>query len=144
MKIEFIDDDNFIVYYYSFNDITNSNDMKELFLNINKKLKKYNLSYKGFYKVDIYNNKDLYILEFNLIDEYYKSDFDITIYLNSTMYIEIDDLDLVKSECYYYLDKIYINLEDFSTNSTYEYSNILYGNDVSDMIECGKKIIALN
>lgn len=140
MNIVFIGDDNFVVYYYSNNDITNSSDMKELFLNINDELKKYSHNYDGFYKVDVYNNKDLYILEFNLINEYYKSDFDITIHLNSTIYIEIDDLNLVKNECYYYLDKIYIDLETFDINSTYEYSNILYGNDAFKMLECGKKI----
>lgn len=139
MKTEFIDDDNFIIYYLSDDKFRTENEMKLFFKLLNSGLKhKYNYEFHGFYDVNIFCSDKLYVLEFNNIDDYGRIDFDITMLLNTVLLYEFEDEEIFKGEKIYYQDKFYIEIDNVINDiHLFEYGNIIYGKQVDEILNNG-------
>ena len=112
MKIDFIDDDNLIVYYISDESFDNEKYIQLFIKMLDKKLRKqYDYDFRGYYNVDIYRSGNTNILEFERESDYGKAYFDITVYLNSTIMssMESNTLSTLSSSLKYssYLDRIF-------------------------------------
>lgn len=142
MKVDFIDDDNFIIYYTSYKDLRGEEELKNLFKMLNNRLKKlYNYEFHGYYNVLIYVCKNIYVMCFENIDDFGRADFNITMLFNSSLLYELDDLDLAKGNMLYYDGKFYIDLEDvFDDIYLFERGNIIYGDLVESILSRGKFI----
>lgn len=139
MKIDFIDDNNFVVYYLSEIEIRTEEELKLCFKDINQALiKLYDYQFSGFYNVNIYCCSNLYVMNFENIDDYGRADFNITMVLNSTMLCEFDDFELFSGNKVYYNDKFYVELDDVVNDiRLFEYGNIIYGDEVDKILNRG-------
>lgn len=143
LKIEFNDENSFTIFYITNNIIETEEDYKVLFKYLNDTLyKKYNYSLHGFYDVTIYFYKGIYVLEFELIDDYGRKDFNVTLFLNSNMLYEFYDFNLINGDRIYYDDKFYVELDNMLNDiRLFEYGRIIYGKDVDKILEYGKLVI---
>lgn len=139
LKVDFIDSDNFIIYYISGDNLRTEEEMKLFFKMLNNYLQdRYNYEFHGFYDVNIYSNEGIYVLEFKNIDDYGRSDFNITMLINCVILYEFEDIDLLKGEKVYYKNKYYVEIEDV-LDSIYLFENgkIVYGRDVDKILNNG-------
>lgn len=134
-------DDKLIVYQ---KDATTSN-LEELCRNIINKLKKYyNIDLKGFYNVNIFEDKDYgVVIEFILedIDFYYdysKVDLHIIKKEVTFLYQATDLLNLSSNYGYYYHNQYYIKVKDMEL-SDWDFGELVYQN--TDEIITNGKII---
>lgn len=113
--------------------------MKIFFKLLNSELKdRYDYEFNGFYDVNIFCLDGIYVLEFENIDDFGRSDFNITMLLNSVLLYEFDDSDLVLGEKVYYKDKFYVELVDVVDNIyLFENGNIIYGKKVEEVLNNG-------
>ena len=125
--------------YLSNEKFRTEDEMKAFFKLINYDLKKqYDYEFHGFYDVDIFCIEGLYVLEFENIDDYGRSDFNITMLLNTVLLYEFEDEDIYKGEKIYYQDKFYIEPFDIIDDiHLFEYGNIIYGKQVDDILNNG-------
>lgn len=139
MKVDFIDNDNFIIYYLTDENFRTEEEMKTFFKLLNYDLKKqYNYEFHGFYDVKIFCKAGIYILEFESIDEYSRSDFNITILLNSIILYEFEDSDLFNEEKIYYKEKYYIEIDNVVDDiHLFEYGNVIYGKKIDEILNNG-------
>lgn len=139
MKVDFIDDNRFIIYYLSDEKFRTEDEMKTFFKLLNYDLKnQYNYEFQGFYDVNIFSSVGIYVLEFENIDDYGRSDFNITMLLNTVLLYEFDDEDIYKGEKIYYKGKYYIELIDMVEDiHLFEYGNIIYGKEVDEILNNG-------
>lgn len=119
MKIKYASEQ-IVIYLYRYNlDLNDSNrlnkQIKSIFI---KLIKVYGVSFSGYFKVDIYENKKYgYILE---IEKVYNSEFNfniidlkITIHSDVTFYLKTDDYPLIHNIKAINIDGyFYINLDD--------------------------------
>ena len=79
------------------------------------------------------------MLEFENIDDYGSSDFDITMLLNSILLYEFEDSDMVKGDKIYYRGKFYIEVSTVMDDDIhfFEYGNIVYGKQVDEILSHG-------
>lgn len=139
LKIEFNDLDCFTVFYITDDIFSTEDEYKVLFKYLNDVLyKRYNYSLHGFYDVTIYFYKGIYVLDFELIDDYGRKDFNVTLFLNSDMLYEFEDISLIDKEKIYYDNKFYVELDNMLSDiRLYEYGNIIYGKDVDKILNEG-------
>lgn len=139
MKVDFIDDDHFIIYYLTDDDFRTENEMKSFFKLLNYDLKhRYHYEFHGFYNVNIFCCKGLYVLEFENIDDFGSSDFNITMLLNSTLLYEFEDSELILGEKIYYQGKFYVEAIDMVEDIRFfEFGNVVYGRRVDEILNKG-------
>lgn len=139
IKIDFYSEDKFIIYYISDQILRTEEEMKTFFKMLNNELnKRYNYEFHGFYDVTIFCNKNLYILEFRNIDDYGRSDFNITMLLNSVLLYEFEDSDLILGEKIYYKGKYYVEIDDMIDSIyLFEYGKIVYGREIDNILNSG-------
>ena len=139
LKIEFNDLDCFTVFYITDDIFSTEDEYKVLFKYLNDVLyKRYNYSLHGFYDVTIYFYKEIYVLDFELIDDYGRKDFNVTLFLNSNMLYEFEDISLIDKEKIYYDNKFYVELDNMLSDiRLYEYGKIVYGKDVDKILNEG-------
>ena len=139
IKIDFKDEDSFVVYYITEKVYENEEDFKNMFKYINKYLEdKYDYSFSGFYNVYIYYNKGIYILEFEYDSPYGNSDFNVTLLLNTVILYEYDDISLIDNQKIYYDDKFYTEIENIINDiRLFEYGRIVYGKEANKVLNKG-------
>lgn len=139
MKVNFIDDDHFIVYYLSFNNLKTEEEIKTFFILLNYDLKKQcNYSFHGLYNVEILCFDDFYILDFDLVDDFGTTDFDITVLLNTVALYEFYDSDLIDDDKIYYNGKYYVEIDKMVHDiHFFEYGNVIYGKDAEVILNNG-------
>lgn len=139
MKVEFIDNNNFIIYYLSNDEFRTEDEMKLFFKVLNDELRhRYNYEFHGFYDVNIFYADGLYVLEFDNFDDYGRTDFNITMLINTVLLYEFDDEDIFKGKKIYYQDKFYIELIDMVDDiHLFEYGNVIYGKKVDEILNNG-------
>ena len=142
MKVDFIDDKHFIIYYLSDEILRTEDEIKIFFKLLNYDLKhQYKYEFCGFYDVNIYVVKGLYVIEFYNIDDYGRVDFDITMLLNSVLLYEFDDDDIVTCDKIYYNGKFYVELDEMLDDiHLFEYGNIIFGEQVENILNNGTLI----
>lgn len=139
MKVDFVDRDNFTIYYL-FNDKVKTEDEMKVFLKLlNHELKsQYNYEFHGFYNVTIFCCEGLYVLKFECIDDYSSVDFDITMLLNSVLLYEFDDSDIIDGNKVYYDSKFYVEAVDMKDDiHFFEYGTVIYGDKVNEILNNG-------
>lgn len=139
MKVDFINDDHFIIYYLTEEKFRTEDEMKVFFKLLNYDLKKYyNYEFNGFYNVDIFWIDGIYVLDFENTSDYGRCDFNITMLLNSVLLYEFDDDDIITNNKVYYQDKFYVELSDVINNiNLFEYGNIVFGKRVEEVLNNG-------
>lgn len=139
MKVDFINDDHFIIYYLTEEKFRTEDEMKVFFKLLNYDLKKYyNYEFNGFYDVDIFWIDGIYVLDFENTSDYGRCDFNITMLLNSVLLYEFDDDDIITNNKVYYQDKFYVELSDVINNiNLFEYGNIVFGKRVEEVLNNG-------
>lgn len=154
-----IDEDKIIVFLNK--DRIKNVDLKEenleeyfkiIFLNLNEK---YNIELNGYYNIDVYKDNNYgIILEIESEDmDYYnyfnQIDMKInisnkTIFLYEIGYEFIDNSLLKDITCYKCLNKLYIKVKENIDNNKYskilEYSNIIYGDKIDDILKYSEKV----
>lgn len=113
--------------------------MKVFFKLLNSELKvRCNYEFHGFYDVKIFCCEGLYILEFNTVDDYGKTDFDITMLLNTVILFKFSDEDIFKGEKIYYKGDFYVEAIDMIDDlHLFEYGDVVYGSDVDEILSKG-------
>ena len=139
LKVEFVDDDYFTIYYITNDRYETEDEYRILFQYFNTELtKRYNYSLEGLYEVTIYVNKGVYILVFERLDYYERRDFDVTILLNSLMLYQFEDIDLVPDDKVYYEGYFYTEIDNVVGDiRLFEYGNIIYGKKVDEVLSRG-------
>lgn len=139
IKVDFLDNDNFIIYYISQNNLRTEDEMKLFFKVLNNYLQeRFDYEFRGFYDVNIFSNHGIYVLEFKNIDDYGRSDFNITMLINCVILYEFEDSDLLKGEKVYYKNKYYVEIDDVLDNVyLFENGKIIYGKDVDTILNSG-------
>lgn len=139
LKVDFIDEEHFTIYYLSDNLFRTEEELKILFKMMNQQLKKqYDYEFRGFYNVVIYCNGNAFVMEFENIDDYGTTDFNITMLLNSVLLYEFEDSDILLEEKIYHDYKYYVELERMNTDiHLFEYGNIVYGKKVERILNEG-------
>lgn len=139
MKVDFIDDDHFIIYYLSKECFKTEEELKSFFKLLNHELKhQYRYEFHGFYNVNIFLCKGLYVLEFENIDDFGSADFNITMLLNSVLLYEFEDSDMFSGEKIYCNGKFYLEVMDVIDDiHLFEYGNIIYGKRVEEILSEG-------
>jgi len=139
LKVEFIDDDSFTIYYITSDILENEDDYRILFKYLNDELyKRYNYSLEGFYDVTIYANNQVYILVFDRLDYYDRRDFNITILLNSIILYRFEDIDLIPNDKIYYRGYFYTEIDNIVGDiRLFEYGDIIYGKDTKEVLNRG-------
>ena len=142
MKVDFIDDENLVVYYFYDEEIKTEEQAKVFFRLLDNELKKrYHYEFHGFYNVDIYRKGNLLVLVFEYLDDFARKDFDITMYVNSVLLYEFEDIDLYSGKKIFYNNKYYIELDDCIDDiGLFEFGNIIYGDKVEEVLNGGKLI----
>lgn len=139
LKIDFIDEEHFIIYYLCDNQFRTEEEMKSFFKLLNYDLKtRFHYEFHGFYNVEIFCCNGLYVLDFENIDDFGNKDFNITMLLNSVLLYEFEDPDIVSGEKIYYKEKYYIEVDDILDSPyLFEYGNIVYGKRVDEILNHG-------
>ena len=139
MKIEFIDDEHFIIYYLSYEKFRTEEEMKSFFKLLNYDLKhQCHYQFHGFYNVNIFWCEGLYVLDFEYVDDFGNSDFNITMLLNSVLFYEFEDSDIITGEKIYYQGKFYVEVVDVLDDvNLFEYGTIVYGKKVEEILSNG-------
>ena len=139
MKIEFKDSDSFTIFYITDEIYETEEEYKKLFKYLNDTLyTKYNYYLHGFYDVFIYFYKGIYVLEFELIDDYGRRDFNVTIFINSKMLYEFDYIDFINDKKIYFNNKFYTEIDNIISDiRLFEYGNIIYGKEVDNVLNNG-------
>lgn len=139
LKVDFIDEEHFTIYYLCDNFFKTEGDLKILFKMMNQQLKKqYDYEFRGFYNVIIYCNDNVSVMEFENIDDFGTTDFNITLLLNSILLYEFEDSDIIFGEKIYHDYKYYVELEKMNTDiHLFEYGNIVYGEKVESVLNEG-------
>lgn len=139
MKVEFIDSGRFIIYYLTHDKFRTEEEMKVFFKLLNNELKiRFNYEFRGFYDVNIFCLDGIYVLEFENMDDYGQSDFNITMLLNSVLLYEFDDSDFITGKKIYYNEKFYVELLDVVDDvHLFEYGDVVYGKKVDEILNNG-------
>jgi len=139
LKVDFIDDNHFVIYYLTYEKFRTEDEMKLFFKLLNNELKNYsNYEFHGFYDVNIFCLDGIYVLEFENTIDYGRSDFNITMMLNSNLLYEFEDECIFNGEKIYYNDKFYIELSDVIDDiHLFEYGNIIFGEEVDKILNNG-------
>lgn len=139
MKVDFIDDNYFIIYYLTDEKYRTEEEIKLFLKLLDSDLKRmYNYKFHGFYDVNIFCSEGIYVLEFKNIDDYGRSDFDITMLLNTVLLYEFNDEDIYNGDKIYYKGKFYIEFSEIVDNIyLFEYGNVVYGKKVEEVLNNG-------
>lgn len=139
LKVDFIDKEHFTIYYFCDNVFRTEEELKIFFKMINRQLKKQcDYEFKGFYNVVIYCNSNTLVMEFENIDNYGTTDFNITMLLNNVLLYEFEDSDIILEEKIYYDDRYYVELEKMVADiHLFEYGSIVYGKKVERVLNEG-------
>ena len=113
--------------------------MKVFFKLLNSELKtRCNYQFHGLYEVKIYCTCGLYILEFDCVDDYGRTDFDITMLLNTVILFKFFDEDFFKGEKVYYEGNFYVEVDEVIDDiHLFEYGDVIYGDEVNEVLNNG-------
>ena len=153
MKIEIIDEDNFIVYLtvdtfleeksQSYIEMENEDDIKKVLDGIVLRLKKrLRNKFVGSYMLTAYKAYNVFVLEFERLDEYHIGvELNIVIYLNSKILFKYEEPLLIKPD--YYLDGYFYKVinDNFNLLKYMEFGSFDYGDYVDYIVS---KAICLN
>lgn len=144
MKIDYIDNDKYIVYlnksYYVFNKDTINNCLFKVLKRIKKE---YNIDVYSTFDIECYINDNYgVILNINRNTDPFmkyreKIDTNINYYYKSKFLYEVDDYfikDKIKCNIYLYKNKYYIDLKDNYFNICEHVKKIIFGDKVSIII----------
>ncbi len=139
LKIEFIEDQKFIIYYDSEEKLQSEEELKIFFKRLNTILqKKYSYELRGFYNVTIYCEDPIYVMIFENIDDFGRADFNITMLLNSVLLFEFEEEDMILGTKIYYQEKYYVELEQVKENPyLFEYGTVIFGDKVEEILARG-------
>lgn len=137
-------------------DFNNELKLEEYFKTLFVKLKKkYKIELSGYYNIDIYPDEYFGIIleiqneELEYYNYFNQVDMKINILKNSSFLYEIEygflDKEILEQViCYKNNDKIYLKIEKNIAEMTFakilEYSEIIYGDVIDDIIKYGKKV----
>lgn len=143
MKIDFIDDEKLVIYYHYEGKIETEEEVKCFFELFDRVLKrKYDYEFHGFYNVDIYCEDNLLVLIFDHVDDFSRKDFDVTMFLNSVLLYEFEDVEFYHGSKIFYKNKYYIELDQVINDvRLFEFGNIIYGDEVEEILNNGKLIL---
>ncbi|MCI8568017.1 MAG: hypothetical protein HFG48_01715 [Bacilli bacterium] len=149
MKIEMIDEDNFIVYLTidaflekeneSYIDMENEDKIKKFLKNIVLRLKKkLKNNFFGYYMLTAYKAYNVFVLEFERLDEYHIGvELNIVLYLNSKIFFKYEEPTLIKPD-YYYDGYFYKKIDAVFDSLKYiEFGGFVYDEEVDKLIEKG-------
>lgn len=144
MKIDFINNDEYIIYlnkyYYTFDKENIDSCLKSIL----KKLKKmYDIEIYSTFNIGCHINKYYGIIldikreydPFNLYSK--KTNLNIKFFDDSVFLYEVDDYflkDKINCSVYLYKNKIYLNVNDDIFSIIEHVSNIIFGNNVSKIV----------
>lgn len=139
IKVEFKDEESFTIFYITDEVFETEEEFKLFFKYLDNILKnRYNYELNGFYDVFIYFSDNLYILDFIYIDDFGNKDFNVTMYLNTTILYEFYDSDLISCKKIYYNNKYYTEIANMINDiRLFEYGNIIYGKEAEKIINRG-------
>ncbi len=139
LKIEFIEDEKFIIDYYSEEKLQSEEELKIFFKRLNTILqKKYSYELRGFYNVTIYCEEPIYVMIFENIDDFGRADFNITMLLNSVLLFEFAEEDMILGTKIYYQEKYYVELDQVKENPyLFEYGTVIFGDKVEEILARG-------
>ncbi len=157
MRLEMIDNDSYVVFvnnlYFKVEDFSDKQKLTEIIKELLTRLSdSYMLTFKGYYKVIIYNHElvgsylKLEKLEDFLVDVT-TVDIRVIAYLNEKFFIEFDDYDMISKsvEGYFYNDKYYVDIDHFNKDDIlcfFDYGRIVYGDIIDSIKRFGSKIKA--
>lgn len=137
-------------------DFNDEDKLEEYFKTIFSILnKKYNIELNGYYNVDIYKDNNYGIIleieneQLDYYNYFNQIDMKINISKDNTFLYEIkyeflDNIFLKNTICYKYLDKIYLkvqdNIDDITFAKLLEFSNVVYGEKINDILKYSKKV----
>ena len=139
LKVDFIDNEHFTIYYLTSHKFQTEVEMKNFFKLLNHELKhQIDYEFHGFYNVDIFWQRGLYILDFENVVDYGSGDFNITMLLNSTILYQFPDSDMVSGEKIYYHGNFYTEIENVIDDiHFFEYGKVIFGEQVNDILNHG-------
>lgn len=155
MRLECQSEDQYLVYvnnqYFSSLDW---DDKEEISKNVKKLVLKldqfYHLSLSGFYKMQIYLNKQIgMMIEITKLDDFGLKmktlDLKIVIYLNTDFLVKVNDLDWIRecSEIYAFHDNYYAEIDDLSQRQILiltERGSFIYGDEVEEVKNKGTQL----
>jgi len=139
LRVDFLDDKNFIIYCIYDDSLKTEEEMKTFFKMLNKNLKRrYDYEFEGIYDVDIFKKNNIFVLVFKYIDDFGEKDFNITMYVNSTMLYEFEDVDFYFGKKIVYDNKYYIELDSVIDDiRLFEFGNIICGDKVEEVLRQG-------
>ena len=142
MKVDFIDEEHLVIYCFYDEKLRTEEELKVFFKLLNEQLKKrYDYEFHGLYNVEVYCKNNLLVLDFENIDDFIRKDFDITLYVNSILLYEFDDIEFYSGNKIFYNNKYYIELDDIVDDiRLFEFGNIIFGDKVEDILNSSKLI----
>lgn len=152
MKIEMINSDLINVFisnfYFEDIDIDKKIELVSLIKNLISKIdSRYKLNLNGFYKIKVYPKKQvgifLHIIKIDDNEFSEGADFRIVVYQNERFFLETENYEKIKNypNKKYYNQKFYVDIDDIiNINSLIEFCNIIYGDDVKDILYYGKEV----
>ena len=137
-------------------DFNNEEKLEDYFKSLFKKINnKYAIELNRYYDIDVYNDEYFGIIleiqdeELDYCNYFKQIDMKINVLKESSFLYEIEygfiDEDILnKTICYKNNDKIYLKLEkdidEITLAKILEYSNIIYGDVIHNIIKYGKKV----
>ena len=139
LRVKFLNDNDFIIYCIYDEGLKTEEEMRIFFKMLNKNLKrKYDYEFDGIYDVDIFKKNNILVLIFKYIDDFGDKDFNITMYVNSTMLYEFEEVDFYSGKKILYDNKYYIELESVMDDiRLFEFGNIICGDKVEEVLRQG-------
>ncbi len=157
MRLEQIDDDSYLVFvnnlYFKIDDFSDKQNLAKTIKNLLTKLSDYYmLSFKGYYKVVIYNHEAIgsYLVIDKMEDflvDVTTVDIRVIAYLNEKFFIEFDNYEMIPVGLsgYFYNDKYYIDVDFCESEELiklFDYGKVIYGSVVDNIKRFGNKIKA--
>ncbi len=141
MKIDWMDEEHFTIYYFLVFDDILEYDIQDLktFLQVLvlRLRKKYHLKVEGYYHLDVYIKKIL-ILEFEKIDDYEDEvDLNIVIHKKTPVLVKFSDFFLVPGHKYFYDHQFYLPIEEVSYEKYVEFFEVIYGKEANRVLTEG-------
>ncbi len=139
-----MDEKTTIIYIIDNKDIIlTTEETKEFIKSYIVKLKElYDIELIGLFKINIYINEKIKIIEFNLIEEYKERiDLNVTMYTEPEIYIKYKDYYLIKKNKIFYKDYYYTDINEVEDIYKYiEFIDFIYEKDVKNVKQKGKRL----
>ena len=129
LKVDFIDNEHFTIYYLTSHKFQTEVEMKNFFKLLNHELKhQIDYEFHGFYNVDIFWQRGLYILDFE----------NVRFVFPFNIQQQFPDSDMVSGEKIYYHGNFYTEIENVIDDiHFFEYGKVIFGEQVNDILNHG-------